>query len=64
MQRNIMPKNDNSSAKIACFIFFHYYYYCNIFINKFEQIEYPLLMFISWSLNRQIFIYENLVFDH
>ena len=28
------------------------YYYCSIFINKFEQIEYPLLMFISWSLNR------------
>ena len=25
---------------------------CCIFINKFEQIEYPLLIFISFSLNR------------
>ena len=27
-----------------------------------KQIEYPLLMFVSLSLNRLIFIYENLMF--
>ena len=29
-----------------------YLYYCSIFLNKFELIEYPLLVFISLSLNR------------
>ena len=58
MQSNIMPKNDNSNAKIVYLLLLY------IFINKFEQIEYPLLMFISWSLKKQIFTYENLMFDH
>ena len=34
------------------------------YINKFEQIEYLLLMFILLSLNRQIFIYKNLMFNY
>ena len=45
MQSNIMPKIDKNNAKIDV-------YYCSIFINKFEQIEYPLSVFLSWSLNR------------
>ena len=57
MQINIMPKNDSNNAKIDV-------YYCAIFINKSESVEYPLLMFVSWSLNRSMFIYENLMFDY
>ena len=58
MQRYIMPKNDNSNAKM------YVYYYCSTFINKFEQITWPLLMFILWSLSRYVFAGENLMFDH
>ena len=56
MKSNIMPKNDNNNAKIV-------FYYCSIFINKFKQVEHPAL-FVSWSLNRCMFIYKNLMFDH
>ena len=37
---------------------------CSIFINKSEQIEYLLPIFISFGLNRKTFIDENLMFDH
>ena len=40
MQSNIMPKNDKNNIK-------KYVYYCSIFINKFEQVEYLLPMFVS-----------------
>ena len=46
MQRNIMPK------MIAATLKWYVYYYDSIFIIKFAQITCPLLMFISWSLNR------------
>ena len=35
-----MPKSDNDNTRIS------QWHCCSVFINKFEQIEYPLVMFL------------------